>query len=156
MAAQDQDGRMPASPAPGSRPASRDRAAGASRPSGVDPVAQEHTAGPWAIGSISIDTGSIGITQPKQRIVIADVHNAASFGDFVTAAMRNPGRFGSNDDAHTQWANARLISAAPDLLAALRLLHDNLAEYQRINNLGGYDNQDMQIALAAIAKAEGR
>ena len=50
-------------------------------------------------------------------------------------------------------ANARLIAAAPELLEALNLLHDNMAEYGRINNLGGYDNQDMRMARAAIAKA---
>jgi hypothetical protein len=39
------------------------------------------------------------------------------------------------------------------LVAALQSLHDNLAEYQRINNLGGYDNQDMQQARAALELA---
>ena len=53
-------------------------------------------------------------------------------------------------------ANARLIAAAPDMLAALRALHDNIAEYAKINNLGGFDNHDMRQARAAIAKAEGR
>ena len=55
------------------------------------------------------------------------------------------------------FANAALIARAPDLLAdnarlreALQLLHDNLAEYQRINNLGGYDNHDMKMARAAL------
>jgi hypothetical protein len=57
-------------------------------------------------------------------------------------------------------ANAELIVRAVNahdaLLNALRLLHDNLAEYQRLNNLGGYDNHDMVAARDAIAKAEGR
>jgi hypothetical protein len=53
-------------------------------------------------------------------------------------------------------ANARLIAAAPDLLAAIQLLHDNLAEYQRINNIGGYENHDMKMARAAIKKARGQ
>jgi hypothetical protein len=43
-----------------------------------------------------------------------------------------------------------LKAVSRNLLAALRLLHDNLAEYQRINNIGGYENQDMQQARAAI------
>lgn len=46
-------------------------------------------------------------------------------------------------------------AAAPDLLEALILLYDNLVEYQRLNNIGGYDNHDMQMARAAIAKALG-
>lgn len=41
------------------------------------------------------------------------------------------------------------------LLAALKLLHDNIAEYARINNLGGFDNHDMRMARAAISKAGG-
>lgn len=52
-------------------------------------------------------------------------------------------------------ANARLIAAAPRLLAALQMLHDNIAEYARINNLGGFDNQDMRDARAAIFEATG-
>ena len=43
----------------------------------------------------------------------------------------------------------------PELLEALENLHANIAEYARINNLGGFDNQDMQQARAAIAKARG-
>ncbi len=43
-----------------------------------------------------------------------------------------------------------------DLLTALTLLYDNIAEYQRINNLGGYDNHDMRMARAAITRATGR
>lgn len=53
-------------------------------------------------------------------------------------------------------ANCNLIAAAPDLLAALKGLHDDIAEYARINNLGGFDNHWMLAARAAIAKAEGR
>lgn len=52
-------------------------------------------------------------------------------------------------------ANARLIAASPDLLAALKMLHDNIAEYAALNHLGGFDNQDMRNARAAIAKATG-
>lgn len=59
------------------------------------------------------------------------------------------------DDGKTDKANARLIAAAPDLLEALKGLHDDLAEYQRINNIGGYDNHWMVAARAAIKKAEG-
>lgn len=50
---------------------------------------------------------------------------------------------------------ARLFAAAPDLLEALQMLHDNIAEYAKINNLGGFDNHDMRCARAAIAKATG-
>lgn len=51
-------------------------------------------------------------------------------------------------------ANARLIASAPELLAALEALHDEVAEYQKINHTGGYDNHAMKLARAAIAKAK--
>ena len=35
---------------------------------------------------------------------------------------------------------------------ALRLLHDNVDDYQRINNLSGHDNHDMRLARAALAQ----
>jgi hypothetical protein len=52
-------------------------------------------------------------------------------------------------------ANALLIAAAPELYDALQLLHDNIAEYAKINNLGGFNNHDMKFARAALAKARG-
>lgn len=41
------------------------------------------------------------------------------------------------------------------LLAALKALHDDIADYARINNLGGFDNHCMRQARAAIANVEG-
>ena len=67
-----------------------------------------------------------------------------------------PGR-----DHHSSWfkliehPDARLIAAAPDLLEALKMLHDDIAEYAKINNLGGFDNQVVRLARTAIAKAIG-
>lgn len=52
-------------------------------------------------------------------------------------------------------ANALLIAAAPELLRCLQQLHDDIAEYARINNLGGYDNHVMRQARSAIALAHG-
>ena len=53
-------------------------------------------------------------------------------------------------------ANARLIAAAPELLEALKMLHDENKDYMKINHLGDpYHNQSMRMALAAIAKATG-
>lgn len=52
-------------------------------------------------------------------------------------------------------ANACLIAAAPDLFGALQMLYAETDDYQRINKLGGHDNQCMRWARAAIAKALG-
>ena len=48
-------------------------------------------------------------------------------------------------DVEEMWANARLIASAPELLEALRNLTHPMAS-----------DEDLQHALAVIAKAEGR
>ena len=64
------------------------------------------------------------------------------------------------DDAEG-WADAESFllflnhaEALRDLVVAAKLLHDNLAEYQQINKIGGYDNQDMRMMREALAKLE--
>lgn len=78
----------------------------------------KHTPGPWQVIGISQDDGSISIGQPEYRIVIAYATNAASFGDFINGAMKRGGVKFAQSDAHTQFANARLIAAGPDMLKA--------------------------------------
>ena len=63
--------------------------------------------------------------------------------------------YGENKKAHAEFI-VRACRAHDELLEALKLLHDNLAEYQRINNIGGYENHDMCMARAAIAKAKAK
>lgn len=88
-----------------------------------------HTPGPWVIDRPKDDIPTINSPLGEP---ICDVYEHGSPGGAY---------------------NIALIAAAPDLLAALILLHDNLAEYQRINNIGGYENHDMKMARAAIDKA---
>lgn len=56
---------------------------------------------------------------------------------------------------HIDEANACLIAAAPDLLDALKGLHDDIMDYIRLNNLGAENNHWLVQARAAIAKATG-
>jgi hypothetical protein len=50
----------------------------------------------------------------------------------------------------------RSVNNFDTLLAALRLLHDETADYITINNLGDpHHNRSMQMARDAIARAEG-
>jgi hypothetical protein len=75
------------------------------------------TPGPWVFSGIR-ENGDFSISAEKLPVVVCDVHNAASLGDFVSEALKR-GTFGSPDAAHTQTANARLIAAAPELYDAL-------------------------------------
>ena len=81
-----------------------------------------------------------------------DNHTATKIAEAAYSTVASEYHVSDQDEAE---ANARIIAAAPELLEALELLHNNFAEYQRINNMGGYDNHDMRMARAAIAKAKG-
>lgn len=116
-------------------------------------VVAKHTPGPWTFDSISMGSGDCGISQRDLKISICHVHNAASFGEFVVGAMKRGGDTFDQRDAHTQRANALLIAAAPDLLAALQRIISDLREQEetglckrmRINQIVDID--------AAIRKA---
>lgn len=100
----------------------------------------KHTPGPWELKSdpchydtlSSIEGGKSkesAFRQHPRRELMAEV---GGFADF-----------------RTQEANARIISAAPDLLDALELVistHDN----------GGWPSATMVVAQAAINKAKGQ
>ena len=99
----------------------------------------QHTPGPWRV-DVAQDTNG--------TIHSVDVREAA-YGLFVASV-----------EAHTEehadvMANARLIAAAPDLLAALRLV-----ERQHEGRVVGLGQKHCEcdvceVVRAAIAKAEG-
>ncbi len=97
----------------------------------------KHTPGPWRVWEVSEEHWNICETEDRAR-----------HSHFASVSVGN-----------CWWdegkANARLIAAAPELLEALKLLHDETADYVRVNNLGDpWHNQSMKLARAAIAKAE--
>lgn len=104
-------------------------------------MANAHTPGPWE---------SVELGQPYAAFTIAQMTGICRHVAY-TATGGTP--------SHEEAANARLISAAPDLLAALNRLSD---VYDGIY-LQGISNDEMKLmkeawaaAYVAIAKAEGR
>lgn len=93
----------------------------------------KHTPGPWQTSRDAVPAGHVQITV-----------YAESDGERVATAFREE-------------ANAHLISAAPDLLSALKALRDycynNVAYFGDPVN-GGYSNALDRVVDAALAKAE--
>lgn len=109
-------------------------------------MSTQHTPGEWRISGVSQEDGSIFIA--KNQIVICYVTNAASI--FEVVLKQTP---------ETQFANARLIAAAPDMYEALKSIDARLRECMAIG-LGltaadVYDSFYREIVRAALAKASG-
>ncbi len=100
----------------------------------------KHTPGPWMIDGISRD-----ILAPDGELLATAYQMTVD----VDEEMANP------DD--TGVANARLIAAAPELLDALKAIHEGAA--RTISDSGDYSyalDRILQTAEAAITKAQGR
>lgn len=104
-------------------------------------MSAQHTRGPWTLNTQYAD---IEVRGPVESGVLIAV--MSPWG--VAADAPNP-----------QQANARLIAAAPDLLAALKALHDNMHAQDSANGVEPPTEDDyrqcMRDAAAAIAKATG-
>jgi hypothetical protein len=99
----------------------------------------KHTPGPWLMAAPKdYDSDGIGVMAKNKY----GVHY------YVARA----GYMGSADPDYAE-ANARLISAAPDLLAALQ----NILDYERdsIPDAGTYGREVYDAARAVISKATG-
>lgn len=97
---------------------------------------QTHTPGPWFT---SQPHGTIYI---EARLRGSTLQEVASCGPTETEGQRE--------------ANARLIAAAPDLLAALRYTLDTLAHCAADKGYSGMQAKAARMANDAIAKAGGQ
>ena len=105
----------------------------------------KHTPGPWRVWSEKDDDGRITVLE------VCETQDRGRHSHFASVAKHWP-------EAE---ANARLISAAPDLLAALIACeHELLAVLRSINTDSVHFDGDefherLKASRAAIAKAEG-
>jgi hypothetical protein len=99
-------------------------------------MSTKHTQGPWALESET--RGSYG----SDLIVTA--------GDGGTTVAHCGGRFAFPKDGDEAEANARLITAAPDLIDALEWILPEQKVCNRCENAG-----QLCVGHAAIAKARG-
>lgn len=110
----------------------------------ASPTAQ-HTPGPWT----------------KSNVITGDYAIRADLGQYNYLIARMPSEAGSTEERAEREANARLIAATPDLLAALEALLP-LADAMRDVLKATHDKADllaetsprMDQARAAIARAK--
>lgn len=100
-------------------------------------MSAQHTPGPWTTRLAKDASGDVGILARACCV-------AECFSDIRRV----------NEQAYAERdANARLIAAAPDLLAAAKHAEKILA---MVNPNEGYPGGPLQQLRAAIAKAEGK
>ena len=98
------------------------------------------TPGPWAVRpDIGTPAGTLKIAHPEWPRGSSDPLIAAVFGT-----------------EQEQGANARLISAAPEMFEALRALRECETQYVNGNVWVKAGTANLDAVCAALAKAEGR
>ena len=98
----------------------------------------DYTPGPWVI-----------TTGGDDETIVTSTRDADGLDDDVALV------YGGNDaDPATCEANARLIAAAPDLLAALESIEEQI-RLIGIEDWHGAEGLDVSVVRAAIAKALG-
>jgi hypothetical protein len=97
----------------------------------------QHTPGPW-------DDNDNGL-------IVGNLNGYEHEAPFICDVCNEPG---SGEYTEQERANARLIKAAPDMLEALELCEEVLAELARVDD-GTPSISALNVARAAIAKATG-
>lgn len=102
-------------------------------------MAAKHTPGPWTFEHVSQDVVDIKSDGPKWKAVAT-----------IKANKLGAGEVGADELS----SNARLIAAAPDLLAACEKAADAFDALAEVNNLpSGWKRSVVDPIRAAIAKA---
>jgi hypothetical protein len=113
-----------------------------------------HSPGNWSV--VDLDGKSMGI---RAEISNAETpSNLANYYDSIATVMqRDPHPiYGCGITRSECKDNARLISAAPDLLAALQSLIGHVAHYAAMPHAHKDAHKDVANAYAAINKAKGK
>jgi hypothetical protein len=100
-----------------------------------------HTEGPWELGSYSLRGESYTAI------------DGVGWDELATVVTRMKGSDENNPEG---MANAWLIAAAPDLLAALEALHACHRAFSGNDNWTMLDDEARALAENAIAKAKGQ
>jgi len=106
-------------------------------------MSNKHTPGPWFVERLESTEGDFSVSTNPDPAALK-CYTAVTVG-------------GLSDGSEE--ANANLIAAAPDLLAALRALFDDYKRLADSGDAGNWRLEDLdegKQALAALAKAEGR
>ena len=106
-----------------------------------------HTSGPWCIHRAYSNAPTMTIAGDNGESW-EFTHTYISQGERIIAEVQHQSKdsgWPHVHDVEEMWENARLIAAAPELLDALRRLTHPMAS-----------DEDLQHAIAVIAKAEGR
>lgn len=112
-------------------------------------MASKHTPGPWLVPHFArpdIQCNCGYVLSPNYMGAIATVHFEGE----------KPGEYDDNPPLDEAIANARLIAATPDMLAALVSVRDWDEHDANPAGYGGLRHELREVVDAAIAKAEGR
>lgn len=115
------------------------------------PAIVAHTPGPWTVGYKSWDVRADNDKGKFKSIeIICDMRQ----WDYLAGKKQGPIVLPPENEVAIQEANARLIAAAPDMLAAMKAVE----EWWLGEEMGHHTGAPYAIfaICAAIAKAEGR
>lgn len=117
----------------------------------------KHTPGPWRSAGGAVYAGEVYVAQAQAESWrdVVDKLGAADVVPDSPGSINGYGHALHGDGAEEAWANARLISAAPEMLAALIQVSAMLADMDDRSELTAEDRELRSAIRAAIRKAEG-